>query len=61
MTRPCLSTSQQLERLAGELHSLAFDFAEPSRSTVRSDALIAHVEDVAARVRATVRGPTAGR
>ncbi len=57
MTRSPLTPSQQLERLAGELHSLAFDFEEPSRSNVRSDALIARVEDVAARTRAVVRGP----
>lgn len=58
MTRSPLPASLQLERLAVELHSLAFDFQEPSRSTVRADALIAQVEDVAARIRAVVRGPT---
>ncbi len=61
MTHAPIPTSAPLEHLAGELHGLAFDFQEPSRSTIRSDALIAKVEDLAARIRAVVRGPAGAR
>jgi len=46
----------ELERLAGELHSAAFDFAEPARSSSFADQRIARVEDIARRARAAVRG-----
>lgn len=55
-SRPRSSTSVQLERLAGELHGLAFDYAEQSRSIQRADRLIADAERIAAEVRAAVRG-----
>lgn len=50
------STSDRLERLAGDLHSLAFDIAEPSRTIERSERLIAEGERIADEVRAAVRG-----
>ena len=48
--------ARELEHLAGDLHSLAFDMAEPSRSTKRSDAIIAEAERIAGAVRRVVRG-----
>lgn len=56
MTHSPLSKGRQFEQLARELHDLAFDYDEPSRSTQRSDVLIARGEDIADRVRAVVRG-----
>jgi hypothetical protein len=46
----------ELERLAGELHSVSFDFMSPARSPQFADDRIATVEDIASRVRAAVRG-----
>jgi hypothetical protein len=48
--------ARELEHLAGELHSAAFDFAEPARSTQFADQRIARVEDIITRARAVVRG-----
>jgi hypothetical protein len=45
-----------MEYLARDLHALAFDMAEPSRSTTRSERIIAEAERIAAEVRRTVRG-----
>ncbi|EQB13246.1 hypothetical protein [Sphingobium lactosutens] len=50
------SPADQMERLAGELHMLAFDMREPSRSIARSDRIIGEAERIAAQVRALVRG-----
>jgi hypothetical protein len=50
------NTADQLERLAGELHSVAFDFREPAVSVHEAEARIAMVEDIAGRARAAVRG-----
>ena len=51
------SPADEMERLAGELHMLAFDMREPSRSICRADRLIGEGERIAAAVRAAVRGP----
>lgn len=51
--------AKQLEHLAGDLHAIAFDFDEPSRSVQESDRRIAEVERIAAAARAAVRGKLA--
>ena len=48
--------ARQLERLASELHAIAFDFAEPARGTREADRRIEEVERIAAEARAVVRG-----
>jgi hypothetical protein len=45
-----------LERLAGELHSAAFDFETDVESHGRAEDRIANVERIAAEARAAVRG-----
>ncbi|MFZ3484198.1 hypothetical protein [Sphingomonas sp. 3-13AW] len=52
-----LSSSDRLRHLAIELESLADAMERPSRSTARSDMLIAECERIACDVRAVVRGP----
>ena len=54
------SPADEMERLAGELHMLAFDMREPSRSICRSERLIDEAERIAGQLRAVVRG-TASR
>ncbi|MCG7346594.1 hypothetical protein [Sphingomonas sp. ACRSK] len=49
--------SDRLRHLAADLEMLADAMERPSRSTVRSDTLIAECERIAADVRAVVRGP----
>lgn len=51
-----MSPADQIERLAGELHMLAFDMREPSRSIDRAERIIAEGERISAEVRALVRG-----
>ena len=53
-----LQTSEQLKRLAFDLHVLASDMAEPSRCISRGERLIGEGERerIAAEVHATVRG-----
>jgi hypothetical protein len=53
--------ARRLEYLASDLHSLAFDVAEPSRYIVRSDRITAEGERIAAAVRAAFRGGLLGR
>ncbi|WP_416463204.1 hypothetical protein [Sphingomonas sp. VDB2] len=48
--------ADQMERLASELHMLAFDMREPSRSHDRVERIIDDGERIAAQVRALVRG-----
>lgn len=48
--------ADQMERLASQLHMLAFDMREPSRTFDRSERLIAEGERIADEVRALVRG-----
>ena len=48
--------ARRLEQLAGDLHSLAFDVAEPSRSIGRADRMTAEGARIAAAVRAEFRG-----
>lgn len=58
-TQPApLTTAQVLERIAGEIHEMAFDYMEPARSHREADGRIARVEDIAARLRSAVRGKT---
>ncbi len=56
-----VTIADQLERLAGEVHAAAFDWREPSRSIERCERMIARIEDIAARLRAAVRGGVTGR
>ncbi|MFZ3484264.1 hypothetical protein [Sphingomonas sp. 3-13AW] len=49
--------SDRLRHLAVELETLADAMERPSRSTTRSDMLIAECERIACDVRAVVRGP----
>ncbi|MEN2749243.1 hypothetical protein [Sphingomonas sp. T9W2] len=53
---PKPTVAKELEHLAGDLHAIAFDFAEPSHSIQESDRRIAEVERIVARARAAVRG-----
>lgn len=50
------SQARQLEHFASELHSVAFDFAEPAESVQESERRIAEVERICAAARAVVRG-----
>lgn len=50
------STADTLERLAGELHGVAFDFREPARSVEDVERRIGEVERICAAARAAVRG-----
>lgn len=50
------TASDRLRHLAADLDALADAMERPSRSTVRSDTLIAECERIAADVRAVVRG-----
>jgi hypothetical protein len=50
------SASNRLRHLAIELENLADAMERPSRTTARSDMLIAECERIAADVRAVVRG-----
>lgn len=54
MARP--ATADVLERCAGELHSVAFEFREDARNVREAEARIAEVERVCAVARAAVRG-----
>lgn len=54
MRPPC--PADIMERLAGDLHMLAFDMREPSRSVGRAERIIAEGERISAEVRALVRG-----
>jgi len=57
MAQPAhLVRARELEQLAGDLHALAFDVAEPSRCSGRVERLIAEGERIAQRVRAVFRG-----
>lgn len=48
--------ADRIETLASQLHMLAFDMREPSRSVERVDRLTAEGERIAAEVRAVFRG-----
>lgn len=52
--------ARQLERLASEMHSVAFDFAEPARTVACAERRIAEVERICAEARAVVRGRVVG-
>jgi hypothetical protein len=53
---PHIAKARRIEQLASDLHTLAFDVAEPSRCIARSDKLTAEGERIAAAVRAEFRG-----
>jgi hypothetical protein len=61
MADAACSPSDRLRHLAIELETLADAMDRPSRSTTRSDMLIAECERLAADVRAVVRGPSRPR
>lgn len=48
----------QLQDIARDVHDAAFDFMEPARTRHDAEGRIARVEDLAARLRSTVRGRT---
>lgn len=54
--RPAPSITQTLEAIARDVHALAFDYAEPARSIRDAEGRIARAEDIAAEIRAAVRG-----
>lgn len=54
MPQPDIAT--QLEQIAGDVHAVAFDFKEPARCRRDAEDRIARVEDIAEKLRATVRG-----
>lgn len=51
-----LTAADLLERLAGDLHSVAFDFREPARSVPFADRRISEVERICDAARRVVRG-----
>lgn len=51
-----VSTSDRLEQLPGDLHSVAFDFREPARSHGDVERRISEVERICSEARAAVRG-----
>jgi len=53
---PGRAIAMHLERIARDVHDLAFDFAEPARSHADVEGRIARAEDLAAALRAAVRG-----
>jgi hypothetical protein len=61
MADAACSPSERLRHLAIELETLADAVERPSRTTARSDMLIAQCERIAADVRAVVRGPSQRR
>ena len=48
--------ARQLERLAADMHAVAFDFAEPAESVQVAERRIAEVERICEAARAVVRG-----
>ena len=50
------TTADRLEQLAGDLHSVAFDFREPARSVQFAERRIAGVERICDAARKVVRG-----
>jgi hypothetical protein len=50
------STSDTLQRLAGDLHNVAFDYMEPARSIDAAEQRIAEVERICDAARQAVRG-----
>ena len=56
MRQPVATTAMILERLAGELHSAAFDFADDVENHGRAEDRIDNVERIVAEARAAVRG-----
>lgn len=48
--------AREIEQIASDVHDLAFDFMEPARNRQDAEGRIARVEDLAARLRSTVRG-----
>lgn len=55
-TAPRTTVADLLQRLAGDMHAVAFDFAEPARSVTFAEQRIAEVERICAAARAAVRG-----
>jgi hypothetical protein len=53
---PAPATADQLERLAGDLHRVAFDYREPARSVSFAERRIDEVERICQAARAAVRG-----
>lgn len=51
-----MGTADRLEQLAGDLHSVAFDFREPARSHGDVERRISEVERICSEARAAVRG-----
>jgi hypothetical protein len=60
MPQSPLPTATTLERLAGDLHSVAFDFEAPATSIAFAERRIAEVERICSAARAAVRGNLRG-
>lgn len=56
MTHARPDLARQIEQIASDVHDLAFDFMEPARNRQDAEGRIARVEDLAQRLRSTVRG-----
>ena len=55
-TAPRTTVADVLQRLAGDMHAVAVDFAEPAPSVPVAERRIAEVERICAASRAAVRG-----
>ena len=53
---PQPDTATLLQDIARDVHDIAFDFMQPARDRRDVEGRIARVEDLAARLRSTVRG-----
>lgn len=53
---PQRDTAAKLQDIARDVHDIAFDFMEPARNRQDAEGRIARVEDLAQRLRSTVRG-----
>lgn len=58
MRKPDIAT--RLQDIARDVHDAAFDFMEPARDRREAEGRIARIEDLAARLRYTVRGGQCG-
>jgi hypothetical protein len=50
------AAAEKLERIARDVHELAFDYEAPSTSIMEAEGRIARAEELAAELRAVVRG-----
>ena len=60
VAQPAPSPADRIEQLARDLHRLAFDMREPSRSIDRAERITDEGERITAEVRTVFRGPGIG-